>query len=403
MSEHLKRVAQSALSEKKRDDWDHLVYIRLFEGCDLRCEHCFIPSNPKKIDLEFYKNGGIGDELLKSGKVREGEKIYLQWHGGEPTLLGKSYLEEAISETEKDERFAFSHGIQTNMMSYLSDRDGWRNLYHRRFGSEVGASWDYGIRRVKSSSLTDDEAWEEFDERFWKAAAAAMSDGLNLYLVVTATKLFFKRYSNPFEFFEQMSSRGIRRLNFERITETGSARKSWRELGLNNAEYSWNMKRFMKAYCAFKESNSETDFSVSPFDGLLESAIRLRNGMENAKREDAAGIALSFSNQGYGCWSGKCDSSFHTIDANGYKRGCTALNSEEDNKNAILPKRTIWMKAGISAAREERRKTCEGCAYSSICSSGCLTVSKFDESGECSGAKGLFDEAYSLAKTALSD
>lgn len=26
--------------------FDHLVYLRIHEGCNLWCEHCYIPANP---------------------------------------------------------------------------------------------------------------------------------------------------------------------------------------------------------------------------------------------------------------------------------------------------------------------------------------------------------------------
>ena len=37
----------------KPDDFkfDHMLYMRLFEGCNVFCEHCFIPNNPKKMNL----------------------------------------------------------------------------------------------------------------------------------------------------------------------------------------------------------------------------------------------------------------------------------------------------------------------------------------------------------------
>jgi radical SAM protein with 4Fe4S-binding SPASM domain len=106
---------------------------------------------------------------------------------------------------------------------------------------------------------------------------------------------------------------------------------------------------------------------------------------------------MSFKNQGYGCWSGECDTKFHTIDSNGYKHGCTALTSEQDNKvTKDIVTKIVWFKKDenqkntILETRKIRQESCIDCEFIKICSSGCLSVEKFDESNECSGAKTLF-------------
>jgi radical SAM protein with 4Fe4S-binding SPASM domain len=113
---------------------------------------------------------------------------------------------------------------------------------------------------------------------------------------------------------------------------------------------------------------------LSPFDGLVASVRDLEAGAV-----------------GYGCWSGKCDTRFHTIDASGYKMGCTALTSESDNRRAT---QSLSFPDGFESARHERRIVdCTGCAFRRICSSGCLAISMDDGSGECAGGRGLFDAA----------
>jgi radical SAM protein with 4Fe4S-binding SPASM domain len=119
---------------------------------------------------------------------------------------------------------------------------------------------------------------------------------------------------------------------------------------------------------------------LSPFDGLNESLDRLANELTG----------------GAGCLSGVCDTRFHTIDANGYKRGCTAVTSEVDNKNAGDQVVQIH---DFRMARFMRQKSCEGCEFRPICSSGCLASDKWDESGECSGGSVLFKGLKILVET----
>lgn len=397
--------------------YDHMVYIRLFEGCNLACEHCFIPSNPKKIEKDFYQNMGLTKTLIQEASIPENSKLYLQWHGGEPTLLGPDYLEQAILEVEKDTRFKYQHGIQTNLINFSDNPDKWADIYHKYFNSDIGISWDAKIRHIKRKEQTE-ETNQQFEEKFWSNVDLAQSYDLNLYLVVTVTKIFFETFRNPFDFFTMMKEHNIHALNFERVTNTGSARTHWSKLGLTNKEYSHYMSKFFKAYILFKENNPDYLLNISPFDGLLESMLRLykMNGklpdmekisVENNFSQTVAKAnvwdVLSFKNQGYGCWSGQCDTKFHTIDSNGYKHGCTALTSEQDNSNRELKKeltgkKIIWLgssqveqKHNILETRKNRQEACLSCNYLKICSSGCLAVEKFDESMECSGAKKLFE------------
>lgn len=388
-------VEKNELTHMNTYQYDHMVYIRLFEGCNLNCEHCFIPSNPKKIELDFYKNQHITQLLFENTRIQEGNILYLQWHGGEPTLLGVDYLKNAISEIEKDTRYHYQHGIQTNLMNFHENTKDWVELYRQYFQSEIGVSWDYQIRHVKRKEVSQTTN-QEYENIFWKNLALAQENHLKIYLVITVTKLFFEHFKNPFDFFEMMEDKKIERLNFERITKTGLAREAWDKLGLNNLEYSENMSKFYKAYKIYKKNYPQSLLQISPFDGL-------ENAVKTMKMEKDATVwdILSYKNQGYGCWSGECDTKFHTIDSHGYKHGCTALTSEQDNKNKIVQniplEKIIWIgknqneqRNNILDARKNRQETCQNCEFLNICSSGCLTVEKFDESGECSGAKTLF-------------
>jgi radical SAM protein with 4Fe4S-binding SPASM domain len=413
---HIQKVYENKQEQKHIDhfDYDHMVYVRLFEGCNLACEHCFIPSNPKKIESSFYQNKGLTNTLVQEARIKESSKLYIQWHGGEPTLLGPEYLENAINEVEEDTRFKYQHGIQTNLINFSENTEKWVSLYKSKFNSHVGISWDAKIRHVKRKEQTE-ETNQLFEEKFWNNVILAQNNGLNLYMVVTVTKVFFEEFKNPFDFFEMMVDKGITQLNFERITNTGSARKTWDRLGLSNAQYSQNMSKFFKSYVLFKDNNPDVTLNISPFDGLLDSVLGLiaRNNTQNAQisNSNKANVwdIMSFKNQGYGCWSGQCDTRFHTIDSNGYKHGCTALTSEQDNKNKDLAsslsgKKIIWLggnaneqKENIISTRKDRQDACQTCEFLSICSSGCLAVEKWDESGECSGGKKLFETIHTTA------
>lgn len=346
------------------ESFDHLVYIRLFEGCNLHCEHCFIPANPKKMSLaQFDAVGGI-----VSGFARPGQRILFQWHGGEPTALGSKHFLEALSRVNDGcSDFDVSHGIQTNLINY--DRE-WGEIFSEHFPGGVGVSWDPGIRLMRRGDTASNAQYETL---FWANLDRLIADGISPYLIATSTRIFFDRFKNPFDFFRLMEARGVKKGHIERLTRTGYARDSWDKIGLSNAEYSRHMTRFASAYRLYQaeERRSEQPFALSPFDGLFSAVERLHKGQTG----------------GYGCLSGACDSKFHTIDANGYKFGCTALTSEYDNSRfSGVPIQVV----NLVEARTVRQADCKGCRYKPICSSGCMASDKMDSSGECSGGQRLF-------------
>ena len=350
--------------------FDHLVYVRVFEGCNLHCQHCFIPSNPKRMDLEAIK--AIPGQL--AARIPAGSTVLIQWHGGEPTLMGADFIRKSIAILrEHGPQYHWRFGIQTNLMTF---DETWAQLYRDEFGGEVGVSWDPKIRLLNRHAT---DSHPEFNARFDQRLAELVAAGLTPYLVVTATKTLFRAFPNPFDFFQRWIDRGVAHVHLERVTPTGYARRNWDFIGLNNAEYSQQMSRWMRAYHAFKSAEDGAPrLFLSPFENISASAISLAIGEPQA----------------HGCWSGACDTRFHTIDAEGYKFGCTALTGELGNRNA---NDRLDLGADLTRTRELRTYDCRRCPFHAICSSGCLALSFDDGSGECSGGYGLFETATRLA------
>jgi len=359
--------------------YDHIVYVRVIEACNLHCRHCFIPNNPARMSDE--QKAHLGDEMRRF--ARPGQTVIVQWHGGEPTLVGRDWLWDAIDQLEAAcPDINWIHGIQTNAMTYDAS---WAELYHARFGGEVGVSWDPEIRQFRAGR-PDTNA--DFEAKFWPQLRQMQNDGLRPYLVVTGTRAFFNHFRQPTAFFRFLEENGIYNAHIERLTKTGYAVDHWDELGLTNNEFSEWMSRWAKAYFAWnmaRESQGEPRLNLSPFDGLYGSVRDLREGVNSG---------------GYGCWSGECDTRFHTIDArSGYQKGCTAVTAEASGTPAkeVSGDPTAKPVMFFKDMRRQRTAHCSACPYQSICSTGCLNVEYLDESGECSGGFGLFrtlDQLY---------
>jgi radical SAM protein with 4Fe4S-binding SPASM domain len=351
-----------------KTEFDHLVHVRVLEGCDLRCDHCFIPANPKRMRAEDFA-------LIPSRLARvipKGARVRLQWHGGEPTLLGSAFLSDAIDAIEGDDRgFVLSHGIQTNLMRW---DDEWRKLFVERFDGEIGVSWDPGMR--KSEALSP----EETEGILLRNVEAAVAAGLRVHVTSTLSKPLLAAFPDPSRWFLELGRMGVSGAHLESMTKTGAARAAWERIGLDNAARAKALSRFLRAYALLRGNGSPIPF-CSPFDGILSSALALADGK-------AKGTGC-----GSGCWSGGCDSRFHTIDADGYRPGCTAITAEDGNPRAG---KTILRLLDIAEEREKRTISCLDCEFRPICSSGCLAGDMDDGSGECAGGRALFETAKKI-------
>lgn len=119
-------------------------------ACNLRCRYCY---------AERERDGAAPsmgmDELRVAFQwllayCREGGfgSVQVVWHGGEPTLPGHAYLEEAVLFYEtlfRDAGIQVSSGIQTNLARL---DDGLLAVLRDHFGASVGVSmdWNTGAR-----------------------------------------------------------------------------------------------------------------------------------------------------------------------------------------------------------------------------------------------------------------
>ncbi|KDM89952.1 radical SAM protein [Photobacterium galatheae] len=349
--------------------FNQLVYIRLTEACNMRCDHCFIPANPKKMSVNDCKK--IPEILERISK--SGDRIILQWHGGEPTLFGIHRFQEVLSYLNDsiDDRVII-HGIQTNLANYDSQ---WGELYKRYFQSRIGVSWDYKIRHARG---------EAFDSLFGRKVQQLSEDGIDFDLTITVSKPFHDWVlSDPSEFFSFIEKVRPKSLHLEKITKTGNARLNWPNVGLTNQQYS-NLLSLIYLYSrSWMSVNKDWFDGISPLSDYESDIHSLVYGGELELR---------------GCTSGVCDTRFHTIDSNGYKFGCTAINSEADNP-AVKEVVSLITPKQLESIREVRVKSCDGCQFIKICNTGCVANTKVDESGECNGAFTLRNNILNIIKT----
>lgn len=104
------------------------IYLKVTNRCNIRCPHCFIADYSGDMPLDIVEK--------VSEKYPGGRIIF---HGGEPTLVGRAYIEKAIRILGDREFIMQSNLIMDNTEIYQ-----WIELITRYFKSSVGTSIDSG-------------------------------------------------------------------------------------------------------------------------------------------------------------------------------------------------------------------------------------------------------------------
>lgn len=366
----MRAVDYQSVGQLSHPEYDQVFYLRLIEACNMHCEHCFIPKNPNRMT---HQQVDSAVEHIKR-TVKQQETVLIQFHGGEPLLYGADSLRRVIRKLRDEinvKRLDLS--IQTNLSLFNEDI---AELLTNDF-DEVGVSWDVDIRKLRKEGHWSSDAFESV---FWPNLRELQSAGAKPYLIMTATKPFFDYFRSGLDLMVFLRDKCITHAHIERLTPTGYARSNWNKIGVSNQKYAKEMSRLYLGYILWQQKHvDELRISVSPFDGLTLSVRSLRSGR----------------GKGYGCWSGHCDNHFHTIDANGYQPGCTALtaNKQHNAKNIIQ----------FMDKRATRQVACQDCQFRPICSSGCLELTVNDLSGECPGSYTLFETVNSVLSTEVQD
>lgn len=135
------------------------VIVKLTTRCNLKCSYCSEGDKaPETLDMLVLKK--LIDEIPEILNKYKQKDITLLWHGGEPLLLGKAYLTEAMQYAEKklfNYRVRFS--IQTN--GTLIDNE-WIDIF-KQFDVGVGVSLD-GYKEIHDINRMEPDGTPTFDK-----------------------------------------------------------------------------------------------------------------------------------------------------------------------------------------------------------------------------------------------
>jgi radical SAM protein with 4Fe4S-binding SPASM domain len=186
-----------------------MFYLKTTETCNLNCSHCFTNGiNGAKVYFDPVKVSNWIHEFHKE-KVKPGDSIHYEFHGGEPFLVPVSQMKCVVDEC-KDLSPNQSFGATTNLVYKLKQEhiDFMKNELQGR----IGTSWDPKIRFANSKQY---KLW-------YDNLKTLQGEGISIKLFISVTKQTIAY--RPIVLMRWIRRLGVKEVSFERLTSNGSAK-----------------------------------------------------------------------------------------------------------------------------------------------------------------------------------
>lgn len=320
------------------------VIFKPTSRCNLRCHYCYAARERESFD-------GIMS-LDEAKKAFDWISLYCQklgvrdvtviWHGGEPLLMGKDFIEECVdyyTSNLKKDAINVRNQIQTNLTLATDD---FIPLLKKSFGSRIGFSLDYNSEyRVFPDGRCANNAIIE-------RAKALKKGGLNLGAITMMTSNNIGKMGELYSFFKDLSIPF--RLN--RMFPTTFEETSELSNSVTAEEYA-------NAVCEL-------------FDIWL-------NDPNPAFVETVHGAVLAYITDVCKLCSinGRCSDSFLCIAPNGVLLPCGRFDSDSYSIGNIYndtPEQVLRKKSEIAKQSNNNtlRERCYTCQWKRLCIAGCL-------------------------------
>ena len=121
----------------------NVIYLRVIQGCNLNCAHCFTLGDKDPYALLDYEVARSFLRQIKSKVSPHKATMYI--HGGETFLAPHEHLRK-VNEIIREELTDTVLNIipQTNLMYEVNDE--YVDFVRTEYNNEIGVSWDYKIR-----------------------------------------------------------------------------------------------------------------------------------------------------------------------------------------------------------------------------------------------------------------
>lgn len=330
-------------------DRDNVVmFLRVVQGCNLNCTHCFTLGNQDKVKTTPFE---YIDQFLTSIKRNVNPHrgvIYL--HGGETFLAKLSYLRKVTERArelfhEKD----FKIIPQTNLVYKLTD--DFINFIRTECNGHIGVSWDAKIRF--GSIKTEHQVRQEV--LYFNNLKTLLDNCFKVHITITAQKHLLD--VDPLNITKMFA--GVASIDFEHLTMFDEKTKNLR---VNLKKWSDWLDVLVEYY-----QHNEVSWSLPQID-LFTKAI-----------EDG---------EIYACKCNCCDRRTFTLNPNGTTGFCpdNSYISPVSNVQEMISSWSMYEEKAHNAHIERlatlSTENCYTCEHYTECGGNCED-SFFDDSGEC--------------------
>jgi len=206
----------------------NVIYIRVVQGCNLDCTHCFTAGNRDPIKVATLDTTGKYLSAIRKNVNPKKATFYL--HGGETFLAPIPYMHEVCNQI--DSIFDETTRIivpQTNLMYTLDEPV--LDFLHTRCDGEIGVSWDHKIR------FTTDVQ----ERLFWKNLDILLKNNIKVSVAITAQKHLLE--VDPIELAKRFD--GVKSIDFELLTVFD---EKTRNLKMRNVPWAAWLKKLVVYY-----------------------------------------------------------------------------------------------------------------------------------------------------------
>lgn len=326
----------------------YTIYVIPTNKCNLTCKHCYhsIVDDTTTIDQSVL-TGDVVEWIKRFRSTHDDVAVII--HGGEPGLYPPSTLCEFA---DKIHHAQCRLMITTNLVYRITDDH--IKLFDMIDDHVIQTSWDYQIRFANDRQLL-----------LWESNVAMLVDhGLIVQPTVTVTRQLVNDI-DPVDLMRYLMLNRCRRINFERLTNTGRAAGGiYRPSNIDCDRW------LTEAYKVYKSTDWFDDI---PLFSAIEDSI--------------------FNNELIGCRARKCTETVYTINPDLSIGSCpNTCNLTFANVN----NNTIDNNKRIIVINEERKQSteCLSCDIYRYCNRDCFQLERSslqaNDNSSCHGLKNLY-------------
>lgn len=273
---------------------DLMIYLKTTDTCQLDCDHCFTDGkNGKKGWFNVSKTIDFLHRLHEYHPKYDYGSIC--FHGGEPMLAPTEMLFDVWNNT-KHLWPNLDWSVQTNLTYPLTNKKV--SVFETICDKSIGTSWDKGIR------------WPDINKELqWERNVKQLTDdGFTITVIVCLTSGVVEM--EPIDILNKMASLGVKHINFERLTSTGTAIQHPELFPGNKKLDEW----FLKLWEQSVEHRTYEYIDITFFDSILTSLVYNTHSGCRCRQCEQKVLTINADGSVGGCPNGAVSKTFGTID-----------------------------------------------------------------------------------------